>query len=129
MRETVKWLASEEMVLYYIRNFRDSMWPNGKLAPSRPIRSEEVKSDGSISALYVKSNSLGKSGYARSGKGENHEEHTSSSAKFRGSEKQQARRIEGKETADKSSILFVLNHFTRFSKPFKIEEPTNISST
>ena len=37
------WICSESMVIYYIRNFKDSMWPNGVLAESLPQRSDEEK--------------------------------------------------------------------------------------
>ncbi|KAL4230572.1 sorting nexin 25 [Mactra antiquata] len=43
LRETVYWIFSESMIIYYIRNFKDSMWPNGQLAESPPERSEEEK--------------------------------------------------------------------------------------
>lgn len=32
------------MIVYYVHTFRDSWWPNGKLAPNRPVRSDEVAS-------------------------------------------------------------------------------------
>ena len=37
------WIFSESMVIYYIRLFKDSMWPNGVLAESLPQRSDEEK--------------------------------------------------------------------------------------
>ena len=43
LRETVYWIFSESMVIYYIRLFKDSMWPNGVLAESLPHRSDEEK--------------------------------------------------------------------------------------
>jgi sorting nexin-25 len=43
IRETVKWLTCDGMIVYYVHTFRDSWWPNGKLAPSRPVRSDEEK--------------------------------------------------------------------------------------
>ncbi|XP_062594702.1 sorting nexin-25-like isoform X2 [Saccostrea cucullata] len=32
LRETVDWVFSESMIIYYITLFKNSMWPNGKLA-------------------------------------------------------------------------------------------------
>ncbi|WAQ97897.1 SNX25-like protein [Mya arenaria] len=43
LRETVDWMFSEPMIIYYIRNFRESMWPNGKLADPVPTRTDEEK--------------------------------------------------------------------------------------
>ncbi|XP_058145859.1 sorting nexin-25 isoform X5 [Dasypus novemcinctus] len=40
IRDTVNWIFSEQMLVYYIGVFRDAFWPNGKLAPPAPIRSE-----------------------------------------------------------------------------------------
>nr|XP_015104548.1 sorting nexin-25 isoform X2 [Vicugna pacos] len=41
IRDTVNWIFSEQMLVYYINVFRDSFWPNGKLAPPTTIRSKE----------------------------------------------------------------------------------------
>ncbi|XP_027955631.1 sorting nexin-25 isoform X3 [Eumetopias jubatus] len=41
IRDTVNWIFSEQMLVYYINVFRDAFWPNGKLAPPTTIRSEE----------------------------------------------------------------------------------------
>uniref|UniRef100_A0A8C7ALA4 Sorting nexin 25 n=1 Tax=Neovison vison TaxID=452646 RepID=A0A8C7ALA4_NEOVI len=41
IRDTVNWIFSEQMLVYYINIFRDAFWPNGKLAPPTTIRSEE----------------------------------------------------------------------------------------
>ena len=38
----VEWLVSEPMLIYYIHNFRDSMWPGGSLAEPAPPRTAEV---------------------------------------------------------------------------------------
>ena len=44
LRETVDWLTSESMILFYIHYFQDSMWPNGELAQAQtPPSPEEVK--------------------------------------------------------------------------------------
>nr|XP_021506428.1 sorting nexin-25 [Meriones unguiculatus] len=40
IRDTVNWIFSEQMLVYYINAFRDAFWPNGKLAPPTRIRSE-----------------------------------------------------------------------------------------
>nr|XP_044989444.1 sorting nexin-25 isoform X1 [Jaculus jaculus] len=40
IRDTVNWMFSEQMLVYYISVFRDAFWPNGKLAPPTKIRSE-----------------------------------------------------------------------------------------
>ncbi|XP_075412926.1 sorting nexin-25 isoform X2 [Tenrec ecaudatus] len=41
IRDTVNWIFSEQMLVYYINVFRDAFWPNGKLAPPTATRSEE----------------------------------------------------------------------------------------
>ncbi|XP_069349844.1 sorting nexin-25 isoform X2 [Eulemur rufifrons] len=41
IRDTVNWIFSEQMLVYYVNIFRDAFWPNGKLAPPTKIRSEE----------------------------------------------------------------------------------------
>ncbi|XP_028600647.2 sorting nexin-25 isoform X2 [Podarcis muralis] len=41
IRDTVNWIFSEPMLVYYINVFRDAFWPNGKLASSSKPRSEE----------------------------------------------------------------------------------------
>ncbi|XP_054845769.1 sorting nexin-25 [Eublepharis macularius] len=41
IRDTVNWIFSEPMLAYYINIFRDTFWPNGKLASSTKPRSEE----------------------------------------------------------------------------------------
>ncbi|CAH1778459.1 unnamed protein product [Owenia fusiformis] len=43
LRETVDWLFCESMLIYYIHLFRDSLWPQGQLAPALPERSDEEK--------------------------------------------------------------------------------------
>ncbi|KAL1772902.1 sorting nexin-25 isoform X1 [Sigmodon hispidus] len=40
IRDTVNWIFSEQMMVYYINAFRDAFWPNGKLASPTRIRSE-----------------------------------------------------------------------------------------
>lgn len=41
--ETVDWIFSESMMIYYIQQFTMSMWPDGKLAETEPSRSDEEK--------------------------------------------------------------------------------------
>uniref|UniRef100_A0A8C9IYV9 Sorting nexin 25 n=1 Tax=Panthera tigris altaica TaxID=74533 RepID=A0A8C9IYV9_PANTA len=41
IRDTVNWIFSEQMLVYYINVFRDAFWPHGKLAPPTTIRSKE----------------------------------------------------------------------------------------
>ena len=44
LRDTVDWLTSESMILFYIRYFQDSMWPDGVLAPpQQPPSLEEQR--------------------------------------------------------------------------------------
>ncbi|KAK2838686.1 hypothetical protein Q7C36_013500 [Tachysurus vachellii] len=40
IRDTVNWIFNEQMIVYYINIFRDSFWPNGKLAPHNKARSD-----------------------------------------------------------------------------------------
>nr|XP_048311570.1 sorting nexin-25 isoform X2 [Myodes glareolus] len=40
IRDTVNWIFSEQMLVYYINTFRDAFWPNGVLAPPTRIRSK-----------------------------------------------------------------------------------------
>ncbi|KAJ8335900.1 hypothetical protein SKAU_G00392420 [Synaphobranchus kaupii] len=40
IRDTVHWIFSEQMLVYYINVFRDTFWPNGKLAPHNKTRSD-----------------------------------------------------------------------------------------
>uniref|UniRef100_A0A8C2G9N8 Sorting nexin 25 n=1 Tax=Cyprinus carpio TaxID=7962 RepID=A0A8C2G9N8_CYPCA len=43
IRDTVNWIFSEQMLVYYINIFRDTFWPNGKLAPHNKSRSESER--------------------------------------------------------------------------------------
>ncbi|XP_074947352.1 sorting nexin-25 isoform X2 [Phalacrocorax aristotelis] len=45
IRDTVHWMFSEPMLVYYIGVFRDAFWPNGKLAPPPKARSDEQKQE------------------------------------------------------------------------------------
>ncbi|KAM4837327.1 sorting nexin-25 isoform 1-T1 [Thomomys bottae] len=40
IRDTVNWIFSEQMLVYYIGVFRDAFWPDGKLAPPSASRSD-----------------------------------------------------------------------------------------
>ncbi len=37
------WFVSSDQVACYLRDFRSTMWPNGRLAPSKPQQNVEVK--------------------------------------------------------------------------------------
>ncbi|CAD5114528.1 DgyrCDS3651 [Dimorphilus gyrociliatus] len=42
LRETIKWLYSEDMVLYYLLTFKEALWPDGELiTASAPCSNEE----------------------------------------------------------------------------------------
>ncbi|CAI9171666.1 unnamed protein product, partial [Rangifer tarandus platyrhynchus] len=41
IRDTVNWIFSEQMLVYYINLFRDAFWPNGKLAPPKATPRQE----------------------------------------------------------------------------------------
>lgn len=41
--ETVDWIFSESMIIYYIQQFTLSLWPDGKLAENESSRSDEEK--------------------------------------------------------------------------------------
>ncbi|XP_036373075.1 sorting nexin-25-like [Megalops cyprinoides] len=43
IRDTVHWIFSEQMLVYYINIFRDTFWPNGKLAPHNKTRSDSER--------------------------------------------------------------------------------------
>ncbi|RXM30821.1 Sorting nexin-25 [Acipenser ruthenus] len=47
IRDTVNWIFSEQMLVYYINIFQDAFWPNGKLAaftrPRTEIQRQETK--------------------------------------------------------------------------------------
>ncbi|KAG7461818.1 hypothetical protein MATL_G00195220 [Megalops atlanticus] len=45
IRDTVNWIFSEQMLVYYINVFRDNFWPNGKLEPHSQARSESERSE------------------------------------------------------------------------------------
>ncbi|XP_046705554.1 sorting nexin-25 isoform X2 [Silurus meridionalis] len=40
IRDTVNWIFSEQMLVYYFNIFRDTFWPNGKLAPHNKSRTD-----------------------------------------------------------------------------------------
>ena len=43
LRETVDWIFSEPIIIYYIRNLKESLWPNGVLAEEGPIHTDKEK--------------------------------------------------------------------------------------
>ncbi|XP_077000361.1 sorting nexin-25 isoform X2 [Tamandua tetradactyla] len=43
IRDTLNWIFSDQMLVYYINVFRDAFWPNGKLAPPTTARNEEQR--------------------------------------------------------------------------------------
>ncbi|KAL6480323.1 hypothetical protein MHYP_G00113560 [Metynnis hypsauchen] len=45
IRDTVNWIFSEQMMVYYINIFRDTFWPNGKLAPHNKARSDSERQE------------------------------------------------------------------------------------
>ncbi|KAI4904914.1 hypothetical protein NFI96_033161 [Prochilodus magdalenae] len=45
IRDTVNWIFSEQMMVYYINIFRDTFWPNGKLAPHINARSDSERQE------------------------------------------------------------------------------------
>ena len=45
VQETVSWMVSEPMLIYYLENYREEMWPGGKLSTSTVTRSDEDKAE------------------------------------------------------------------------------------
>ncbi|XP_014774153.1 sorting nexin-25 [Octopus bimaculoides] len=43
LRMAVDWMFSDSMLIYYIKTFKDSLWPNGILAEPCPPKTEEEK--------------------------------------------------------------------------------------
>ena len=43
IRETVGWLVSEPMLVYYLKFWKGFFWPEGELAPPSPLRDEETQ--------------------------------------------------------------------------------------
>lgn len=43
LREMVKWTYSEQMLLFYMRTFKDAMWPGGVLAQTPLLKTEAQK--------------------------------------------------------------------------------------
>ncbi|CAL1530899.1 unnamed protein product, partial [Lymnaea stagnalis] len=50
LKETVDQLISEQMLIYYIQLFKDSLWPDGQLAPPAPDKTEQQKQEDRIQA-------------------------------------------------------------------------------
>ncbi|KAM7000728.1 sorting nexin-25 isoform 1-T1 [Tautogolabrus adspersus] len=45
IRDTVNWIFCEQMLVCYIGVFRDTFWPNGKLAPHVKVRTDSERSE------------------------------------------------------------------------------------
>lgn len=45
IRDTVNWIFCEQMSVCYISVFRDTFWPNGKLAPHVKVRTESERTE------------------------------------------------------------------------------------
>ncbi|XP_061581884.1 sorting nexin-25 [Cololabis saira] len=45
IRDTVNWIFCEQMLVCYISVFRETFWPNGKLAPHVKVRSDSERSE------------------------------------------------------------------------------------
>ncbi|KAM9377596.1 sorting nexin-25 isoform 2-T2 [Pholidichthys leucotaenia] len=45
IRDTVNWIFCEQMMVCYISVFRDTFWPNGKLAPHVKVRTDSERSE------------------------------------------------------------------------------------
>ena len=43
LQESLAWVVSEPMLIFYLETFRDAMWPDGQPAPPSPTRSDEQK--------------------------------------------------------------------------------------
>lgn len=43
IRDTVNWIFCEQMLVCYISVFRDTFWPNGKLAPHVKVRTDSER--------------------------------------------------------------------------------------
>ncbi|XP_043920860.1 sorting nexin-25 [Protopterus annectens] len=50
IRDTVNWIFSEPMLVYYINVFRDAFWPNGKLATPNEPRTEDQRQETKVKA-------------------------------------------------------------------------------
>lgn len=45
IRDTVNWIFSEQMLACYVSIFRETFWPDGKLAPHVRVRTEGERSE------------------------------------------------------------------------------------
>lgn len=45
IRDTVNWIFCEQMLVCYISVFRDTFWPDGKLAPHGKVRTDSERSE------------------------------------------------------------------------------------
>ncbi|GIX94030.1 sorting nexin-25 [Caerostris extrusa] len=53
LRETVEYVLSEPMLLFYLQMFRDTMWPTGEAAPRVEERTKEMKQTTKIKAKQM----------------------------------------------------------------------------
>ncbi|GFY74677.1 sorting nexin-25 [Trichonephila inaurata madagascariensis] len=53
LRETVEWVLSEPMLLFYLQLFRDTMWPSDELAPKAEERTKDQKKTTKIMAKQM----------------------------------------------------------------------------
>ena len=45
VHDTVSWMVSEPMLIYYLENYREAMWPGGNASMSTVTRSDEEKAE------------------------------------------------------------------------------------
>ena len=45
VQETVSWMVSEPMLIYYLESYREAMWPEGNASTSTATRSDEKKAE------------------------------------------------------------------------------------
>lgn len=43
VQDTLNWVFSEPMLIFYLETFKNALWPNGQPAPQAPARSKEEK--------------------------------------------------------------------------------------
>ncbi|RWS30016.1 sorting nexin-25-like protein, partial [Leptotrombidium deliense] len=58
LRETISWMTSESMVLYYLVMFRDSFWQNGQLVQTSPEKTRAAKKEIQLLAKQQLSNNI-----------------------------------------------------------------------
>lgn len=57
VQDTLNWVFSESLLIYYLETFKGSMWPGGQPAPPGPTRSDEEKAatKEEAKAMFMKS--------------------------------------------------------------------------